>query len=276
MCERHYLTRRVNFILVFLFYFSSSYSQNLEFKLQKNRYNSVNISSMNKGHYDFIGHAYIDPRGQNSIDYDLLKSKVLKQYPVGNETDFLILDIENQVFRDLKSKNYRKRQSASNKLIAMIKLVKKLRPNLKVSLYGVPFRFNYQFQKKQHFDDVILPLMKEMDFLSPDLYFSNSCDEQNTSSYLANLKENLGLFVSYSKKANKPLYPFIWYKVDPYNKRSGNSTICKERMDLLLTTLNSFSNDNNVIKGVLWWENWYKGIEKDRAKLTDNVLKFTK
>lgn len=262
------------FIVFFGMVAPSVRAQKFTIYFQKDRYNLELIEELNYGYYQFIGYAYVDRYKKNIIDHEAVKKRVLELYPDRDATGFLSLDIENKLYFDLRDKSPSVRKAAVNEFIKIVDVLKKLRPNVKIGVYGIPLKFNYDFQKRQnHFDD-LKPLLKRVDYLSPDIYFSFSEKEQNDERFLRNLEDNLTLFMDYATRVNKPLYPYVWYLVHPYNKKFGGKPISDERMTLLLDKIKNFRYKGQRIPGVLWWESWATIKSTSKDDLTDRIAPF--
>lgn len=268
---------KFNFFLVFIlivFTYLNSNAQNLKYFIQTNRYNNESLINRNILNYDFIGHAYIDKSNKGIIDYNSLKSRVLTLYPSRNSSSYLVLDVENKIYYDLQSSSKVKRQNAVAKFVKMVNFVKELRPHLKVGIYGVPFRFNFDFQKNRNYLNDLRPLIKVSDFLAPDLYFSYSKSEQNNSKLINNMNENLDLFIKFAKSENKELIPFVWYRIHPYNKKFGNTDVDKDRMDILLDLIAKKQNQYSKLKGVFWWDSWVTNNSTNKRKLSNSFNRY--
>lgn len=263
-------------ILLCVFILNLSYSQKINYYIQSIRYDNHITNQHNFKNYDFIGHAYIDKNNSGIIDYNLLKNRLLKMYPNKSDSSLVIINLENRIYNNLKSQEKKERTKAVNEFVNLIRYIKKLRPNLQVAVYGIPFRFNYDFQKKMNYKNDLLPLMKEVDFLAPDLYFSYAKSEQTTKSYKKILNGNLDLFIDFANEVNKPLKIFVWYKIHPYNKNYGNTKVEIERMKELITTIEDKQRTNTIIDGVLWWDSWETINENSKKKLTNNLLYYIK
>ena len=80
-------------------------------------------------------------------------------------------------------------------------------------------------------------------------------ENQRGSSYVTEyIEENLSLFLDYAKRVNKPVIPYVWYRVHPSNKKFGSELISKERMDLYLNKIKYFEHDGKKVEGIIWWE----------------------
>jgi len=267
---------RKRYFLLVLFLTVSIITKSQDFKIyfQKNRYNVEHFENMDYGYYQFVGYEYVDREKKDIIDHEAVKQRIIELYPNEDDTGFLSLDIENRLYLDLRKKSKSVRKAAVKEFVKIVEVVKALRPNVKIGVYGIPLKFNYDFQKEQNFFRELKPLLKKVDYISPDIYFSFSESEQNEERFLRNLDDNLTLFMDWSTRVNKPLYPYVWYLIHPYNKKFGGKPISDERMSLLLSRIKSFRYKGQAISGVLWWESWGTIQANTKESLTDNIMPF--
>jgi hypothetical protein len=128
-----------------------------------------------------------------------------------------------------------------------------------VGIYGIPFSFNYSFQKDANNFIKIKPLLNKVDFISPSLYMAYSEQQYSDEKTKSLIENNLSLFLDYSKRANKPLYLYVWYKIHPANKKYGLSNMSTKRMNLYLSTINNFRYNGKKVDGLIWWEPSVRG-----------------
>src|SRR5699024_1320691 len=148
------------FILLLQFSPQDINAQDLSVFVQHGRYTEELLNSDRIKNYYFIGHAYIDPEDEGVINYALLKKMVIKMFPNSGQTGYLVLNLENSIYDSLYAKNKGARKKAVNRFVDLVSFVKSLRKNLKISVYGIPKRFNYSFQKKRNHLEDLLPLLK--------------------------------------------------------------------------------------------------------------------
>ncbi|WP_330745528.1 hypothetical protein [Chryseobacterium sp. CP-77] len=221
---------------------------------QSKRYN-IQCKNCIKNYY-FFGQHYIDGNKKNIIDLNALTQGINTIIPNKQSTDLIVLDIENKVYQDVKQKSRFDVNYASNikKLVDMVNLVKKMRPNAKVVLYGVPFNFNYDFQKKFNDFEKLKPLLKSVDYLAPSLYLMYSNFEKDDGYFKNYITNNLDLNFQMAEKVQKPVLPFIWYKVHPYNKISGGSVVNENLYDTYLKLIKDYSYKGKKVSGIIYWE----------------------
>lgn len=266
--------KRILLFTIFTCFYLGSIGQELHYYVQKTRYKADVTDLSSVKNYDFIGHAYIDKTNSGVIDYNLLKQRIEVLYPEQDASTTLVLNLENKIYANLKSKNKNLRQKSVAQFVKLVKFVKELRPNLKVGVYGVPFRFNYDFQKKANHLGDLRPLFKTVDFLAPDLYVSFGKTEQSEQNFIRVVKENLDLYVSAAKLENKPIKVFVWYKIHPYNKKFGGTNVDSERMDVLISTIREKQKEYRKLDGVLWWDSWQTNNQRSKNELSSRFLKY--
>src|SRR5690606_740775 len=108
---------------------------------------NVNLYS----YYNLFSQGYLESNYKKGhIDLQKVKRSLEANYPNVNSTGNLILDFEGLVYHNLSKYKKESKQflEAEKEFIDMVRLVKKLRPHLKIGIYGLPFRFYYNNQKK--------------------------------------------------------------------------------------------------------------------------------
>ncbi len=238
--------------------------------LQKSRYNNETIIKLNKEisvyNYYFIGAYYIDRKHEGIINLTTLKDGLDKIVPDKLDSGYLCLDIENDIYKSLKfNKNKKKGEESIDKLIEMVQYVKKERPNLQVTIYGIPFTFYWEKVYYQRFDRLI----KELDFISPHLYIYYPSKQVGEKANIDYLEKNLEVFLDYGKRLNKPVLPFFWYRVHPSNKKFGKEILQEKEIMKYLSFIKYFSYNSLKVSGVLWWE----PMNKDKIDINSQILK---
>lgn len=227
----------------------------LELLIQTNRYGENTIAGISKNvkvnNYFFIGKYYIDRYNKGIIDYTTLETGLDRLIP--KESDgFLILDIENKIYHALKKGEVSGASFKSNakKFVDMIKFVKEKRPNLKVSVYGIPFTRYWDPQQFGRYDEIV----KQMDFISPHLYIYYPDEQFGQDKNEKYLKDNLAVFMDYKRRLNVDVYPFIWYVIHPSNKKYGGKFIETKRMKKYIKIIDEYEYEGQNVNGAIWWE----------------------
>src|SRR5690606_12568763 len=110
-------------------------------------------------------------------------------------------------------------KNAEKQFIDLLRYIKGVRPNLKIGIYGIPFRTYYPSQLKWNGDRKFDRLMSMSDIVFPSLYIIYPDKEKGKDANEQYLKDNLDVAFSYGERFNKPVIPFIWYIVHPNNKK---------------------------------------------------------
>ncbi|MFV0224103.1 hypothetical protein OBJ96_03195 [Empedobacter falsenii] len=249
-------------------------AQNVKPIIQGKRY-THEIASKNDNYY-FFGGYYIDPQKKNTIDLKSLEQGINKKIQDINYSGYVVLDIENKVYQELKSNskshvNYKKNIKC---FIDMVILVKTLRPNAKVVVYNVPFKFNSEKQKKYNDFDKLYPLLKVVDAFTPSLYLHYSDKERKDIFFDNYVKTNLDLNFEYAEKLNKKVIPFVWYKIHPSNKDYGGTVINKTQYSDYLNLINDYRYKGKKIEKIIYWEPAKENIDINMKLIeTINILK---
>lgn len=261
-------------ILIFLIVPSDLNAQNFTIFTQNKRYN-IKCKNCIRNYY-FFGQFYIDQGKKNIINLKSLEQGINKIIPNKQDSDLIVLDIENKIYQDIKKnnkldQNYRLN---INKLVEMIQFTKKLRPNARVVLYGMPFNFNYDFQKHYNDFEKLKPLLQAVDYLTPSLYLMYSNFEKDDDYFKKYINSNLDLTFQFAEKVNKPVLPFVWYKIHTYNKISGGSEINSNLYSNYLKLIKDYKYKNKKVNGIIYWEPANETLNIDEK--LDSTLKILK
>ena len=244
-----------NLIIILLLVSNSVvFSQNLIVYTQKKKYKSSIVQSTNN--FYFFGEYYIDKNKQGIINKRTLINGIEKVITNKNYSDLIVLDIENKVYKDLKvkSKNDHNYEKNINSLIDMIVAVKEIRPKAKIVLYGLPYSFNFDFQKKYNDFEKLKPLIEVVDYLTPALYIHYSSKQKSSKYFDDYIKNNLDLFFKFAEKSNKQVIPFIWYKIHPYNQNYGGDLIDDLTYNNYLNYIKKYRYNGKKVNGVIYWD----------------------
>src|SRR5690606_7023990 len=114
---------------------------------------------------------------------------------------------------------------AEQQFIDLIDYIKKLRPNLTIGFYGVPFWVFVNKYPAYGSKNKFKNLLEKCDVLTP-AYYARSLDRdigrEKNDLYLEN---NLDITFEYAIELNKPVIPFVWEFVHPVNKTTGGTLI---------------------------------------------------
>lgn len=227
----------------------------------ENRYSEQDLEYVKRNNvfdsYNLLSQGYLESNTRKGhIDLNKVKKSIISAYPDVNACSYLVLDFEGLIFQNLKNYDMgsEKFNEAETEFIEMINLVKKVRPMIKVGIYGIPFRFYYpdQYQSnKNHKTDILL---SKCDFIAPSLYVLYSEKEKKTNENIHFIKSNLDISLGISKRINKPVIPFFWYMVNPVNTTYGYEVISKRCLSKYLDVIESHSFNGVKAKAIFWWD----------------------
>src|SRR5690606_41891450 len=214
------------FIVVAMLNLSCS-AQQIKPIIRANKYSQE--ISFGKDSYFFLGEYFIDPEQKGTIDLKSLEKGINRVIENPDYNGYVVLNIENKVYQELRSnsmshKNY---QHNINLMVKAVELVKKIRPNSKVMIYNIPFRFISLNHKEYSDFDKLYPLLNAVDVFAPSLYLHHDEKEKKPHFFSTYIKNNLDLSFEYAEKLNKKVCPFVWYKIHPSNKNYGGNVISR-------------------------------------------------
>lgn len=229
-------------------------------------------------HYYYFGGYYIDRNKEGIINLISLEKGINSIIKDSKYSGYIILNIENKVYQELKEepithKNYKKNIKS---FVDMVELVKELRPNAKVAIYNIPFMFHYEVQRKRSDYDKLYPILNVVDFFAPSLYIHYS-DEQRKDSFFENyINSNLELNFEYAEKLNKKVYPFVWYRIHPSNKKYGSEIANSSQYTKYLQLIKNYRYKNYRVEKIIYWEPSKETININQKLIeTINILKKT-
>ncbi|HMG82327.1 MAG TPA: hypothetical protein VK559_04785, partial [Ferruginibacter sp.] len=218
--------------------------------------------------YQFLNQGTIDPNKKSEINEKSIQTALARLYPNNDDQGFLSVDLENDTFNNLRlyTPGDPRFNNSIEQFAKLISIIKSFRPNVKVGIYGLPYRIYYPGQNVQNENQKLDRVLSLYDFISPSLYILYPDKEKGSNANVNYLKLNLQTALEYGKRLNKPVIPFVWYVVAPTNKLYGGEIIDKDQMLSYIATIKNFSWQNQKPKGVIWWEASDKGF-KNMVKL---------
>lgn len=215
---------------------------------------------------DLIGGNKIDPNKKDTFDYKNIEMHLLKLYPKKNAKGVLCINIENHIYQSLKEDNDSDNFSfAIVHFVKMINFIKNFRPNVKIGIYGIPFRTYYttQLRRNKKLDKILA----KTDIIFPSLYLLFPDKERGEKENDRYLTENLETAFYYADRLNKPVMPFVWYMVSPNNKKFGGELLGKNEMRRYVNLIRRFtSKKKNKVNAIVWWESSKKAFLKNVKK----------
>ncbi|WP_242916764.1 hypothetical protein [Pontibacter liquoris] len=179
------------------------------------------------------------------------------KFPKKDSAGILVLDWESEPFKNLRIYNASdsRFRDAENQWVLLVREVKRLRPQVKVGFYGLPFRSYHDWQKvKFNQPGKLNKLLSEVDFIAPSLYIMYADEAVGRDRNLQYLRDNLDVALQYGKELGKPVIPFVWHRVHYSDNIKGQSLIPKEAFATYVDYIGSYVHNNNQVSGVLWWD----------------------
>jgi hypothetical protein len=254
-------------LLIITFIHSNIYGQEKSFKIiiQSERYNPKFYNDDKYWQYQFLGQWNIDRDNKGIIDYNLIRRKITQLYPNKYDRGFLSIDLENKLYRNLKTPVYTKEAfEAGEQFIAMVNFIRNQRPNLKIGIYGLPFVFmEYKYHSLVNNYEVLKPILEKVDYISPSLYLNHNFNDKSKEYTKKYIEGVLQYSLELGRELSKPVYPYIWYLLDPSNNKvTGGEILSFEQMDFYLSTIKKYRYKKQGVSGVIWWESSDNGRMK--------------
>ena len=205
--------------------------------------------------YTILMRAHIDPKNTGDFDENIFVNSIHKFFPNEKDNSLLCLDLENKLFEDLKKeKGNPEYKHAIERFIKMVSLAKKLRPHLKIGIYGLPFRVFWEHTRVWNEGGKLDPLLQNCDVIFPSLYVLYPAKEIGLKKNLLYLEENLQCALEVGARLKKPVIPFIWNVVHPSNRRHGGELVDVDELLEYVNLIRSYTYKNEKVKGIIWWE----------------------
>lgn len=197
----------------------------------------------------------IDSNDGNKFSEEKVTSFINKYIDKNAVDDYLVIDWESDYYDFLKLHHDDiKFKEAEAEFIRLISFVRELRPEIKVAVYGIPFRMHEKKQNKNNGSDFKFKrLLSNCDAVSPSFYRMNPDDEKGKAYNLTVLENNLEISLQYGQLLNKPVIPFVWELIHNNNKKYGGELIGNEEFSLMIKNIVTFKYQNTGIKGLFWW-----------------------
>ena len=217
----------------------------------------------------------MDPKKTGSVDYRHLDKSINKLFPDKNATGLLCIDLENDSYDKLKGNNLTRYKPVSDKeykksadeFIKLIRYVKSKRPNVKVGVYGMPFKAYTRSEIRKGSNQLLDPILSEVDVIFPSLYIPHTSKDQG----LSFLKLNLETSLSYGERLNKPVIPFFWYLLFSTDKSSRYEMIPRKDMHDYIQYIENYEpTKGRKVAGIVWWDT---PTQYNRKLIKQNLLK---
>lgn len=250
-------------LLIALFISSNICAQEDTFQIYffKNRYSEKDLKYIEKyhnfGYYNLFSQGYLESNKQKGhIDLEKVQNSLHMNYPQKDSDGLLVLDFEGLVYDNLRTyePGEEKFDKAEAEFLQMLDLIKKDRPNLKIGIYGLPFKFYFKSQELYNRKNKFDKILKKVDFIAPSLYLLYSENQNKINENLEFLNDNLETSLSIANRLGKPVIPFFWYMVNPINKDYGGEIISSEALEIYLKTIKNYKYKSQKVKGVFWWD----------------------
>lgn len=233
------------------------------------------------------------PGTHNVVSPDLITRYLVSKFPDVNQDGILVLDWEGEVFAALKKPKTEAEFLEGEKLwLQVISIVRKVRPRLKIGVYGLPFRgFNNWTLTAPNPPHQLDNLFNAIDFIAPSLYLIYADEQVGHERNLQYLRDNLNYSLKYGKRFNKPVIVFMWHRLHPGNKYAPHAIISKSLFAKHVKLVATYEVDGFKASGMFWWEdgwvkdrlsdlqglnNWLNGKVYDLATYDALTLDFAK
>ncbi|WP_339698162.1 hypothetical protein [uncultured Marixanthomonas sp.] len=266
-------------IIPFLLFYCFSYSQyqksDFNIYVFKSRYSEEGKSFINEQPYlseiKLLGGYMIDPHKKGTINLESVDKHLKKLFPKPNDEGVLCVNLENRYYDNIRNYDvtHRKYKEAIQEFKKLINFIRIRRPNVKLGIYGLPYRTYYKSQTKWNVGTKLDAILSEVDYIFPSLYVLYPDKEKGEKANNIYWNKNLDTAFSYADRLDKKVIPFVWYIVSTNNKMFGGELLGKNEMSRYLEHIKNYISPYNCkVDGVVWWESSKKSFKKNVQSAT--------
>lgn len=239
---------------------SNTCTSGLTFYVLEGRYDNVTrdffTSKKSIQPYVYLGEFIVNPKKNGVFRENEIIAAVDKHIPERDSPSIVSLNIESDIYTDLRDNEATdtKAQKASDEFVRIVNIIKRERPNVKVGIYGIPFRFFYASQKRLNNERKFDTLFKTVDYISPSLYVMYPNEQVGKERNKAYIESNLTYALELGEKYGKPVIPWVWHIIHPSNPEYGGNVVDKQDFNDYINLIASIKHNNAKATGVLVWE----------------------
>ncbi|HWB19777.1 MAG TPA: hypothetical protein VG711_05715 [Phycisphaerales bacterium] len=167
----------------------------------------------------------------------------------------IVLDWEGAAYQNLiANPGSQMQKSTMAEYIKATQFVRQMRPQAKVSVYGVPpARYWNRDESWVALAESVKPLIQQLDCLCPSIYdfYANAQNDDFAEANKAYAKDNARLALQMAE--GRPVYPFVWPRYHDSNQSWGMRLIPRSEFKALVTAMAQAEVDGRYINGVVWW-----------------------
>lgn len=279
--------KNVRFLFLFgILIFNQVFGQELKtdefvIYLRSGRYDEQTISKLNEigkfENYRYLANYYIDRQRKDTINYNYVEEALSRMFTSKLDSGFLSINLENKFYKDLRDYDpqHPLYEHGLRELMDLVEYVKVHQPNVKIGIYGIPYNFYWEGQKKRNADNKLEPLLNLVDYISPSLYIHYPDSQRGKESNLVYIRENLKVALEYGRLLDKPVIPYVWYLIHPSHKKYGRQIISPPEMTNYLRLIKDFEYQGIKTSGIIWWQPSKMSYKLPKEKMLDIDMGMT-
>lgn len=229
-----------------------------------------------------INGAHVDKDYDFKIEEDNFRERLKLYLPNKDDNRIVIIDVEGDYMHNMRhSKSKAERMKIMNHYIKIYKFAKKYRPKSQFGFYGFPFREYWSRNDKWiASNNEIIPLLKTVDVLFPSVYdfYTDKIRADGLNLDTEYVKANIQEALRIGSIVNKPVYPFVWHRYHPSNKKNGMQPIPGEEFVRHIQAIANSRYENNHVTGIVWWsaEKYYFNVSEEGIRTRNKNNEFDK
>lgn len=198
---------------------------------------------------------YIDPHKTGKIDSLSLVKAINQYFPYKYGNGIGLLDLEDENYEALKGYSVKNVtfEKGLTEMMRLVNIAKKERPNVRWSLYNIPFSTYYD--KTENWiqqSERLKSLFEIIDILTPALYdfYPDTTPFTDDRTYVI---DNLKIALAAGKQYNKPVMPYIWHRWHDGNLNDGLKLIDAAEFKKHISLICKTNVDGVQVSGLIWF-----------------------
>jgi len=213
-----------------------------------------------------VAEQYIEGRKEGEVDTVKLKLFIEKILPAKEEA-IIVLDWEGPIMDVLEKGNLKQSQhytKAANAYNLAYRIVKETRPSSIVGFYRFPIRnYHHRDEAWRSKNRSLEPLLGGFDALFPSVYDFYDTESKAESRDLDYVMDNVKEALQIGERLGKPVYPFVWHRYHPSNKRKSQMLIPIEEFENHVAAVALTELSGKRVEGIVWWGSDYVKFSRE-------------
>jgi hypothetical protein len=214
-----------------------------------------------------VAEKYIEGEAEGEVDTVKLMAFIQKILPLDLEEAIIALDWEGPIMAILEKGNLNQNKEyidAADAYRLAYRTVKKIRPRATVGFYRFPIRnYHNRGETWRARNRSLEPLLSEFDALFPSVYDFYDSESKAESRDIDYVNENIEEALLIGDRIGKPVYPFVWHRYHPSNKRKPEWLIPIVEFENHMSAVALAEVEGKHVDGIVWWGSDYVKFSRE-------------